>query len=463
MTKLAGLFAVSLLALSACKSDKKEGEGGAAKSTATQKGAKGGDASALLTGTAPTLPAEVAAVKFGQPKADALKAVGADSGYVSSKTNDKVSYNLRFTNDEKVEEVSMSARDSDLTALATKQWGEPMKTKKELFWFNPETATRASIDPKRPDSISFDAYEPHEKLLGDKGFELAHLAGKPMLGATLDELHAAWKDRLCKWDEEGTKLKNAFAEWEKDSIKRVEHSQMSIRFCTPVQRGVDTFSGLGDQIRIGEDGKVASYHISWGLNGSAELLKQLTSFFDTKFGGKPVEVKDGSSVERYYFDPAGKNRARVSITENHVGLEVSKYMPVAELIGGDKPGLSIEGAHMPGGTFEQIKADDPEHFRQHGTLAALYYPPTEFDGKNLDVDLLFYSGDKKTYGYRVNLFHKNNEAAGDEVFELLKKKFGEPKADKKSTDKDKYWNFSKNGRKVNARRVSQTWQITVTK
>jgi hypothetical protein len=117
--------------------------------------------------------------------------------------------------------------------------------------------------------------------------------------------------------------------------------------------------------------------------------------------------------------------------------------------------------------MDEIKADDPTHFVSFGkdkdALEHLFYPPTDFNSLHLDVDLLMYAHDKKTYGYRINLNHADNEAAGDQVFELLKTKFGEPKVDKRTTDVDKYWTFSKNGRKVSARRVSQQWQIEVTK
>lgn len=459
MLKTASIAAALVLALPACKSDK-EGDGGGAAKTSAKTGK--GDVASFITGTAPALPAEVAALTFGQPEADALKAVGATSGYVPSKANDKVSYNLRFTKDKKLDQISVQA-DEDLTPLLTKQWGEPIKTDKESFWFNPATGTRAWLpDYGKGKTVTFSAYEPVEKILGEKG-ELAFAAGKPLLGATIDELHAAWKAKLCDFDERGAELKKAFADAEKDLLVQIRDHRPQLRYCADLPRTVDTTAPYGDEFRFGDDGRVASMYLTFKVNKSPAMMKQLLETIDKTFGGKPVEVKTKYGTDRYYFDPTAKIRAKVTVSEQSVGLEYSKYLPVAELIGGDKPGLSIEGAHMPVGTHAEIKADDPLHFKQRGESAYLYYPATEYGYRNTEVELEQYASDRKTYGYRVVLHHTDNEAAGDQVFELLKAKFGEPKQDKKSTDKDVYYNFTKNGRKVSARRVSEQWQITVTK
>jgi hypothetical protein len=258
-------------------------------------------------------------------------------------------------------------------------------------------------------------------------------------------------------------MKAAFAEAEKDLLSGLGDANKTIRICTTVPRTVNTINTLGDQARFGLDGKLASIFVSFSTGQSGELLKQLAETTNALYGGNPVEVKGTYGLERYYFDPATKQRVKVMLGEQSVNVEFSHYLPVAELVGGDKPGLSIEGPHMPVGTQAQIKADDPAHYAQRGESARLYYPATEFAQSTTEVQIQEYAREKKSYGYRINLHHTDNEAAGDEVFDLLKAKFGEPKVDKRTTDKDKYWTFSKNGRKVEARRVSQQWQILVTK
>lgn len=459
------MLALALAVAAGCgKSDKKEGGGEAAKTKDGKGAASGGDASAMITGTAPTLPPEVAAVKFGQPEADAKKAAGSDSGYVPSKSNKDVSYSLTSRGG-KLESVSMTTK-TDMLPVLTKAWGAPIKTEKEPYWFNPATGVRARIQDisSAPNMIvMFDSYEPIEKILGEKGNAFAMAGDKPLLGMTVDELKAALGDKLCRFDEEGPKLKEAIAEAEKDSISSLRNVQRVIHICNDAPRTVTGYTGLGDDVRFGLDGKVSSIHISFATGKSADLIKQLAATLDKTYGGNPSEVESDNGRERWYFNPAAKTQVEVSLGQDYIGVTYAGLLPVAELIGGDLPGLSVEGPHLPVGTPAQIKAADPAHYAQRGELAYLYYPPTEFSNFETEVSLLSWAHEKKTYGYRLNLHHTKNEAHGDKVFELLKAKFGEPKKDKQSTDKDVFWNFSKNGRKVQARRVSEQWQITVTK
>ena len=87
---------------------------------------------------------------------------------------------------------------------------------------------------------------------------------------------------------------------------------------------------------------------------------------------------------------------------------------------------------------------------------------TEWTFWQTSVDLRWMANQKKSDGYRVVVHHTNNEPAGDVVFELLKAKYGEPKKSE-DVDKGKMHTFSKGGRTVRAWRVSEQWQLNVTK
>jgi hypothetical protein len=248
---------------------------------------------------------------------------------------------------------------------------------------------------------------------------------------------------------------------ERDALYPLGDVRRELRYCPELPRTVELGKPFGDQIRFGLDGKVASIYLGFETNGSETLQQQLVALMDAKFGAATV-VPTERGIYRSYFDPASKRRAKVNVGERSVSLELSRFLPVAELIGGDKPGLSIENASLPVGTFAAIKAADHEHYRQRGVLASLYYPPTEFAQQHTEVKLDFFDKHTKTHGYSVVLHHTDNEAAGDQVLELLKAKFGEPKLDKRSTEGDQTFLFAKNGRKVSARRVKQQWQLRVT-
>jgi hypothetical protein len=144
-------------------------------------------------------------------------------------------------------------------------------------------------------------------------------------------------------------------------------------------------------------------------------------------------------------------------------VSVSPYLPLTELLGGDGPGLGIETKSMLGGTYKQIAAEDPAHFRQSGELASLLFPATDFAAGPTEVSLEIWSRETKTHQYTVTLHYTDDEATGELIFTMLKAKFGEPKKDSKSTDADTTFNFKKNGRNIAARKVSQQWQLTVSK
>ncbi len=457
-------IAVALLLVAGCgKGDGKSSSSGGSKSAA-KSGDKAGPAAAgpVFSGSAVTLPAELSKAVFGAAKADVLAALGQTTGYFSSKTLKEVSYDLDF-DDEKLARITVKT-DHDLLAELTALWGAPVSNRDgESFWFAPETGQRAWLPAKRKNSdLVISAYQPLSKHLGGKGFELAFAAGKPLFGATLDELQAAWGKTLCKIDEQGPKIKAAIAANQADSLAQLEGSMLGISVCWPIGRTTQIYHGNDDAFTLGPDGKVLMYRMSVEVDGSPGLAKLVIADLDAKFG-TAIELKRGEDTVRTYLDPVAKLRAEVTVGPAWINLAMGPYMPLAELLGGDRPGLGIETASMPGGTFEKIQSEDPAHFRTQGVLASLVFPGTEFSLAPTEISLQRWAKETKTYGYRVVVHFTDREALGDEMFEMLKAKFGEPKADKRSTATDLFFNFAKGGRNVVARRVSQQWQIDVSK
>ncbi|MGE0401018.1 MAG: hypothetical protein AB7T06_30190 [Kofleriaceae bacterium] len=422
------------------------------------------DVASLFTGTSVTLPPEVAKATFDAKKADVLKAVGTDSGYLSSKTHQDVSYDLDFSRADNLERISVSTRGTKLEPILTKQWGTPIKLPKgELFWFNPEAGLRAWIGKSGDgERVSFSPYESVQKLLGGKGFDLAFAKDKPLFGATPDELHAAWGAKLCDWERESTKMKKAFEENAKDSIARLENHDLQLKLCPAWARTIQEYSPSNDTIFIDHNQHAFAIGMSFPLGGSPELSAQLVKEFDAKFG-TATEVKDGEDTERYYFDPAAKMKAVVKVGKDYINLTVGPYMPVAELIGdASKPGLAIETPSMVGGTVEQISKENEKTIHHMGTLHELVYPPTEWTFWPTAVDLNWMAHETKSYGYRVVVHHTHYPKGGDDLYALLVAKYGEPKKTE-GDDKDKTFSFAKGNRKLSARRVSEQWQLQVTK
>jgi hypothetical protein len=448
-----------VLVLAACGS-KKEAGGKAAPAGKTA------DISTLFSGTTVTLPDEVAKATFGAPQAEVAKAIGTDTPYLSSKKFDGVSYDIDYSREEKKLEKITVAANSDLEPILTKQWGAPIKTKKGApFWFDPKTGLRAWIpDYAKGKRLAFSRYDSLESLLGPKGFDLAFTAGKPLLGATVDELSAAWGGKLCDFAREGAEIKKSIEEYRTDWNGLWYDKKRQLRLCLALPRFVDENTPFGDTVYFGRMGKVEEVVFSFQIGGAPELLAQATGFLDAKYG-KPTELTSSGAKERWYFDPASKRRAVMRLGDDSFSLAVSRYTPVAELLAADKPGvLAVATKSMPGGAPAAIEKEDPEHFNPHGTLPALVFPASDWGREEMEVQLESWDKAPTTHAYRVVLHHTDNEAAGDEVFALLEKKLGPAKKDAQSTDKDLYFNFrAKDGAKVQARRVSQQWQIEVSK
>lgn len=456
-------FVLLVLILAACGSKKEEGD-------REKKGAKvdkSTDISTLFSGTTVTLPEEVAKAAFGAAQPDVAKAIGTDTTYLSSKKFDGVSYDLDYSREEKKLEKITVASNSDLEPVLTKQWGPPIKTKKGVpFWFDSKTGTRAWLpDYAKGKRVAFSRYDSLESLLGPKGFELAFATGKPLLGATLDELSAAWGGKLCDFSREGAEIKKAIEEYRTDWNGLWHDKKHQLRLCLALPRFVDEGTPYGDTIYFGRMGKVEQVVLSFQIGGAPEVLAQATQFLDAKFGKATELTSTDGTKQRYYFDPAAKLRAEMRISAESFSLSVSRYFPVAELLAADKPGvLSVATKSMPGGAPAAIEKEDPEHYNPHGTLPALVFPASDWGREEMEVQLESWDKAPTTHSYRVVLHHTDNEAAGDEVFAMLEKKLGQAKKDAKSTDTDLFFNFkAKDGTKVSARRVSQQWQIEVSK
>lgn len=456
------LFLAMILVAGCGKS--KDSDGGEKPSRGKSDRPTNKDVTSLFTGTSVTLPPEVAKATFDTKKAEVTKAVGSDTGYMSSKTHADVSYDLRFSRADNLEQITVTTRGTKLEPILTKQWGAPIKLAKgELFWFNPATGLRAWI-PTRGDgeNVSFSKYEAIGTLLGGKGFDLAFAKDKPLFGATLDELHTAWGAKLCDWDRQSETIKKQYAENTKDSLYQLENSLLQLRFCPAWSRTIEEYSPSADTIYMGRDARVFAVGLSFPTGGSPELAAQLVKSFDDKFG-TATEIKDGETTERFYFDPATKMRAIANVGKDYINLKVSPYMPVADIIGdASKPGFAIETPSMVGGTVEQISKENEKTIHHMGTLHELVYPPTEWTFFQTEVDLNWMAHETKSNGYRIVVHHTHYEKGGDDLYALLVAKYGEPKKTE-SDDKGKTYTFAKGGRTLRAWRVSEQWQLTVTK
>ncbi len=457
---------VTVVVVAACGSKKDaDGDKGAAPADRVEKST---DLSTLFSGTTVTLPEEVAKATFGAPQPEVAKAIGTETTYLSSKRFKDVSYDLDYTREQKkLEKLSVTANVA-LEPLLTKQWGPPIKTKSGVaFWFDAKSGVRAWLPAYgKGKRVAFSRYDSLASLLGTTGFDLALASGKPLIGATLDELEAAWGGKLCDYKETGPAIKKSIEEYRTDWNGLWHDKKHELRLCLALPRFVDENTPFGDTLYVGRMGKVEEAMFSFRTGESPELTKEAIAFLDAKYG-KPVEIATSYGAQRWYFDPATHQRARATFNADGFSVFVGRYVPIAELLAADKPGvLSVATKSMPGGAPAAIAKEDPEHFNPHGTLPALVFPAADYNTEETEIDLESWDKAPTTHAYRVVFHHTDNEPAGDAVFALLEKKLGPAKKDSEheSTDKDRYFAWrTKDGQKVSARRVSQQWQIEVSR
>ncbi|MBL4637073.1 MAG: hypothetical protein JKY56_24680 [Kofleriaceae bacterium] len=464
------VLASAVLLSGACGKDDTASESGAKVSSEpeakskTPKKEKSLGLGGLFGGEAVTLPEEIANVKFGESEGENQKTLGQDSNYKSSDTFKGLSYRMRSTAD-LTTSVDVSGSDK-LEEAATKAWGTPAKDKDGFaYWFNPKNKLRAHMSKYgKGKTLVIDRYQPIEDVLGDSGFSFSFAKGKALLGASIEDVHAAWGDSLCRYDEQGQKLIDAFNEHVADSIARFPPSYANqIDLCWDSPRG--TGSGIGnDKLSIGSNGRVSNYHMTIPADGSPEVVASAIAFLDKKLGEGAI-VESSRGQEHHYFNAEEKLKVKATVTKDNGRVHViySQYLPLEELFGGDGPGLGVEPAGVFG-SFDDIQKADPDHFAPSGVLARLIYPGTEFSQGLTEISLSKMSKAKKVSSYKVVLHYKGYPKQEARILEVLAKKFGPARESKRKASQGKYIDFGGKGqRKVEVWQVNEQFQITLAK
>jgi hypothetical protein len=460
------ILSVALLSVGACGKDDKASEAETkvvnSESKAQPSASKSTSLDGLFVGASVTLPKEIAEISFGKSETDNQKTLGQESNFKSSDAYKGVTFQMRSSK-EQTESVDINV-DEGLEAAVTKAWGTPAKNKDGLaFWHNPEAGLRAYMSPYgKGKTLVIDRYQPLEEFLGATGFDLAFANGKVLLGASIEELHAAWGDSLCDYDEQGPKLIASYAEHRKDSISRFPPTYNShIDLCWALKRSAGTTINR-DKLDIGANGRVAHYRMSVPTEGSSELTDSTLSLLSKKLG-EAVVVESERGQEHHYFDADKGLKARAVVAKENASVHVrfSEYLPLEQLLGGEGPGLGVEPEGVFG-TFEDIAKADPDHFEPAGVLASLVYPGTEFSSGLTEVSLSRMANAKKVSGYKVVLHYKGYPELEAQILALLAKKFGPARDSKRKASKGKYLDFGGKGqRNVSVWQVDEQFQITV--
>jgi hypothetical protein len=169
--------------------------------------------------------------------------------------------------------------------------------------------------------------------------------------------------------------------------------------------------------------------------------------------GEPVEGEDLGKPVHYWFNPETKIRASLKQSfGDDMDLEFEKYEPAAQLLGEGKDIAFLSKAPVLGASPEELEKAYGEWFYKEteeeakknkeaidkfsgGKTAGittdkpsirLELDPPEYGGNFMWVNF-YWTDDNKVRRYTFDLSYRQAPAKKDEIFDLFKKKWGEPK------------------------------------
>ncbi len=296
---------------SASGGSKAEGAGKAiAKTDTSAKSAEAKDLSALFAGTKPTVPAPFQTLKPGMSVEEAQNAMPSIAKKDRWKLPEYAGLNFSVyvpKRNPHLQNVKISVPKGQALPIATKAWGEPVISEDKVLkrtiptWFNAETGLRAKLEPGlgKEENLVFDNYVAYATLLGAEGETFAFEKAQPLLGATVDQLRAAYPNEIeeenaaqAKKDRED--LKKFVGKDTGKKVAALGKAQPSVKLNFPTTE----FGKYTTPIHLMfKDGKVVRYwfRIDFAMNMSAK--EPIKEFITEKMGegkdrkgilGKPV-------------------------------------------------------------------------------------------------------------------------------------------------------------------------------
>lgn len=143
----------------------------------------------------------------------------------------------------------------------------------------------------------------------------------------------------------------------------------------------------------------------------------------------------------FWFDPATHTRARADSSD----LELSEYIPLAELLGPDPVAIAALPKPIYGASPEQLKRDYGTQMKPDDKLLHIYLPPAEWDREHVSVFAIDSERKKQVVDYSFDINDEGVDAAKAATLAAFEKKWGKPRLAKPyGSDKDKMVFHKKN-------------------
>jgi hypothetical protein len=305
--------------------------------------------------------------------------------------------------------VVIFEKERDLVDMLTKSWGPPAATAGKTTWLDEKGAWRAEVDCERGSSVC------HVDFRGYRPFKAALLGKHP---GPLAPLVAKGGD-----------------------VSVAEAEAAGFKVGTP-----DAYE-IADGVKgsFGSEGKLISSILLYLPEAARETIHQAW--------GQPVQVKRVTGTEEMWHHPETRWRAILAKDSARGGLQlwIKRYTPYLDFLGSGAEVAALPSSLLTK-TPDQLLAAIPD--ARKGSFDGdfnLYLPAT-------DWERIFTKG-SLWLGHNI-WFNLDYGPRKDEMFEQLKKKWGEPKpfVDKLANNK---WLFREADPRIEVQDIEHSWRIYI--
>lgn len=266
----------------------------------------------LFTDKAPTIPAVYKGITIGMPMEEAKKLVPTAGDkpvdapeFVGSRFWVNVSQDKKHVESFR---ISFPAAEGEKAFAA---WGAPklgkdMIDKPQSFWFNPAAKIRARVTPgfsDKSNDLTLEAYTPMAEFLGDKGETLGFESKQPLVGATLEQLRAAYPKTLIEQSQamadDNRKGMEAMMGKDKDKLKVLGAAMPSVYLDFPPTDYGSSFTRVN--LNFDDKRKVKSFWTGIAYRDLPESKPAILESLKAKLGA----FKEGKEYGRF-GDPVMK-------------------------------------------------------------------------------------------------------------------------------------------------------------
>ena len=292
---------------------KKKEDGDKASASAVKEATPSKALTAEFFGTKPAPVGLLAKLPWGTPRAEVKTKMPEffreedKTKLLSDPTIKDVTYGIDFNKDTKTLDRMYVQLPKAAKATIESAWGPGKEGKDSIdrprtYWFDAEGGWRAHLEQGFGEEVNvvFYRYQAAAKMLGE-GPDGFGFASQPIVGATIEDLRANFKDSLVEeTDEEAQKKQAEVSKFAgQDLEKKLGKASANARLELPPTEWEDFWTRV--HFHWSDDGKVSTFWFKLPFEAYEPAKAELKAMFDKKWG-TPKEAKEyGSTGDLIYI------------------------------------------------------------------------------------------------------------------------------------------------------------------